>query len=53
MTLFRKLADKEDGRLTPENNHLVGVWMPDSFMGQTWEEVGNKVKRLFNLASIS
>ena len=25
MTLFRKPADREDGRLIAQNNHLVGV----------------------------
>ena len=28
-TLFEKLADREDGRLS-QNNHLAGVWMPGS-----------------------
>ena len=32
MTLFRKPADQEDGRLMSQNNHLVRVWMPDSFI---------------------
>ena len=27
-----ELADQEDGRLAPQNNHLVGVWMPASFV---------------------
>lgn len=26
-TLFGKLADQEDGRLKPQSNHLVWVWM--------------------------
>ena len=34
MTLFGQPADREDGRLASQNNHLVGVWMPVSFMGQ-------------------
>ena len=34
MTLFRKLADREDGRLTSQNSHLIWVWMPGSFMDQ-------------------
>ena len=29
---IRKAADGEDGRLVPQNNHLFGVWMPDSFV---------------------
>ena len=32
MTLFRKPADREDGRLISQSNHLVRVWMPVSFM---------------------
>ena len=34
MTLFRKPADWEDGRLTPQNNHLIGAWMPCPFIDQ-------------------
>ena len=34
MTLFRKSADWEGGRLMPQNNHLIGVWMPGSFTEQ-------------------
>ena len=32
MTLFRKPADGEDGRLISPNNHPVKVWVPDSFI---------------------
>ena len=32
MTLFRKLADREEGRLMFQNNHVVGAWMPGSFI---------------------
>lgn len=35
-TLMGKLADWEDGKLTSQNNHLVGGWMPRSFMDQRW-----------------
>ena len=34
MTLFRKPADQVDGRLMSQNNHLVGVWLPGSFMNK-------------------
>ena len=34
MTLFGKPADPEDGRLKSQNNHLIGVWMPVSFIAQ-------------------
>ena len=30
-TLFRELADQEDVKLVPQNNHLIRVWMSDSF----------------------
>ena len=33
--LFRELADREDGILMSQNNHLIGAWMPDSFMDWT------------------
>ena len=33
-TLFGKLADREDGRLMSQNNRLLQVWKPDSFMEQ-------------------
>ena len=34
MTLFGKPADREGGRLMPQNNHLIRVWMPVSFIAQ-------------------
>ena len=43
-TLFRKPAGSEDGKLMSANNHLVGVWMPGSFVDQRWGR-WNKVKR--------
>ena len=33
-TLFGKPADREDGRLGSPRNHLIGVWMPVSFIAQ-------------------
>ena len=33
-TLIGELADLENGRLAPQNNHLTGVWMPGSFIDQ-------------------
>ena len=33
-TLVGELADQQDGRLAPQNNHLIGVWMPGSFTDQ-------------------
>ena len=32
MTLFRRPADREDGRLVSLKNHLIWVWMPVSFI---------------------
>ena len=44
MTLFGKLADREDDRLMSQNNHLGRIWMPGSFIKH---RVGgsSKVKR--------
>ena len=39
MTLFGKLAYQEDGKLMSQSNHLIWVWMPGSFIGQTWGKV--------------
>ena len=33
-TLFRKPADREDGRLKSQNNHLTLVWMAGSSLKQ-------------------
>ena len=33
-TSIRELADREDGRLVPQNNHCIGAWMPGSFIDQ-------------------
>ena len=35
MSLFGK-PDLEDGRLISQNNHVVRVWFPGSFMDQKW-----------------
>ena len=45
-TLVGELADQQDGRLAPQNNHLIGVWMPGSFTDQrerSYEELKSKV----------
>ena len=53
-TLVGELADQQDGRLAPQNNHLIGVWMPSSFMDQTLGSgQGNKAKKAINFANIS
>ena len=36
MPLFGKLADRENGRLMSQNNHLVSFWTPGSFIEQRW-----------------
>ena len=33
-SLFGKPADGEDGRLKSQNNYVIGVWMPVSFIAQ-------------------
>ena len=33
-TLIREPADREDGRLAPQDNPLLGVWTPGSFVDQ-------------------
>ena len=46
--LIREPADWEDGRLVPQNNHLIGVWMPGSFIDQrerSNEELKTKGRR--------
>ena len=44
MTLFRKPADREDGRLISQSNHLVRVWMPVSFMDSERERERERSK---------
>jgi len=41
MALFGKPTDGEDGRLKSQNNHLVEVWMPDSFIEPEKEKMRN------------
>jgi len=52
-TLFGKLPDQEDGRLMSQNNHLIGIWMPGSFIDQRWGKVRKQSKKAINLANIS
>ena len=49
MTLSGKLADQEDGRLEPQDKHLIRVGIPGSFLDQRWWEV----RKAVNLANIS
>ena len=48
-TLIGELVDREDGRLAPHNNHLIGACMPGSSMDQSSGRWGSKVKRPFIL----
>ena len=53
MPLFRKLADREDGRLMSQNNHLVSFCMPGSFIEQRRGGVKKQSIKAFNLAKVS
>ena len=44
MTLFGKLADREDGRLMSQSNYLAGIWMSDSFMEPERERNNEELK---------
>ena len=52
-TLIREPADPEDGRLVPQNNHLIEVCMPDFYRTETGGRRGRKLKKAINLANIS
>ena len=38
-------ADQEDSRLVTQNNHLVGAWLPGSFLDQRCGGVGKETKK--------
>ena len=46
-------ADWEDVRLVPQNNNLVGAWMPGSFMDQRCGEVIKQSKKIIQFLQIS
>ena len=50
---IRKPADREDGRLVLQNNHLVRAWMSDSFMDQRCGEVRKQIKKSISVLQIS
>ena len=52
-TLIGELTDQKDGRLAPQNNHFIRVWMPGFFIDQRWGEVRKQSKKAINLADIS
>ena len=52
-TLIGELVDREDGRLAPHNNHLIGACMPGSSMDQRWGEMRKQSETAIHLANIS
>ena len=46
-------ADLNNGRLVPQNNPLIRVWMLGSFIDQRWGRVRKQCKKAINLANIS
>ena len=60
-------GDREEGRLAPPNKHLIGVWMPASFIdprersnqklksegSAEGEALGKSSERVFSLAKTS
>ena len=52
-TLIGEPADLEDGRLVPQNNHFIEVWVPGSYIDQRWGEMRKHSKKAINLANIS
>ena len=51
--LIGELAGQKYDRVVPQNNDLIGVCMPDSFIKQKWEEIEKYSKKAINLANIS
>ena len=45
--------DWSDLAAVPQNNHLIRVWMPGSFINQRWGRVRKQCKKAINLANIS
>ena len=52
-TLIGEPVDREDGRLAPHNNHLIGACMPGSSMDQRSGEVRKQSETAIHLANIS
>ena len=52
ITLFGKLADWEDGKLMSQNNSLIGVWMPASFIEQRGEQTRKSSQKAIYLAKL-
>ena len=45
--------DLSDLAAVPQNNRLIRVWMPGSFIDQRWGWVRKQCKKTINLANIS
>ena len=45
--------NKKKWQANHKNNHIIGVWMPGSFIGQRFGEVRKQSKKVINLACIS
>ena len=52
ITLFGKLAGWEDGKLMSQNNNLIGVWMPASFIEQRGEQAMKSSQKAIYLAKL-
>ena len=48
-----KPAEWEDGRLMSQKDHLLGAWIPGSFMVQRWEEVRKQSKKTIYFLQMS
>ena len=51
-TLFGKLADCKDGKLISQNNNLIEVWMPDSFIEQRGKQARKSSQKAIYLAKL-
>ena len=52
-SFIQKASWPRKWRANHKNNHIMGVWMPGSFIGQRCGEVKKQSKKVINLASIS
>ena len=51
-TLFGKLANCEDGKLMSQNNNLIGVWMPGSFIEQRGKQARKSSQKAIYLGKL-
>ena len=52
-SFIQKASWPRKWRANHKNNHIMGVWMPGSFIGQRCGEVKKQSKKVINLASVS